>query len=113
VKLLFDQNISFRIVKKIETFFPNSNQVRQIGIENYSDNEIWKYAKDTDFSVVTFDADFFEISNLKGHPPKIIWLRTGNLTTNNIIEILISKKEILTDFLQNPLYEEISCLEIK
>lgn len=113
MKLLFDQNISFRIVKKIETFFPNSNQVRQLGIENYSDNEIWKFAKDNDFSVVTFDADFFEISNLKGHPPKIIWLRTGNLTTNNIIEILISKKEILTDFLQNPLYEEISCLEIK
>lgn len=113
MKFLFDQNISFRIVKKIETFFPNSNQVRQLGIENYSDNEIWKYAKDNDFSVVTFDADFFEISNLKGHPPKIIWLRTGNLTTNNIIEILISKKEILTDFLQNPLYEEISCLEIK
>ena len=110
MKFLFDQNISF---KKIETFFPNSNQVRQLGIENYSDNEIWEYAKDNDFSVVTFDADFFEISNLKGHPPKIIWLRTGNLTTNNIIEILISKKEILTDFLQNPLYEEISCLEIK
>ena len=97
----------------METFFPNSNQVRQLGIENYSDNEIWKYAKDNNYSVVTFDADFFEISNLKGQPPKIIWLRTGNLTTNNIIEILISKKEILTDFLQNPLYEEISCLEIK
>lgn len=113
MKLLFDQNISFRIIKKIETLFPNSNQVRQLGIENYSDNKIWKYAKDNDFSIVTFDADFFEISNLKGHPPKIIWLRTGNLTTNNIVEIIISKKEILADFLQNPLYEEISCLEIK
>ncbi|CAM3620208.1 DUF5615 domain-containing protein [Flavobacterium gelidilacus] len=113
MKLLFDQNVSFRIVKKIETFFPNSNQVGQLGIENNSDKQIWKYTKDNDFSVVTFDADFFEISNLKGHPPKIIWLRTGNLTTNNIIEILISKKEILIDFLQNPLYEEISCLEIK
>ena len=113
MKLLFDQNISFRIVKKIETLFPYSNQVRQLGIENYSDNKIWKYAKDNDFSIVTFDADFFEISNLKGHPPKIIWLRTGNLATNNIIDLLITKQDVLTDFLQNPLYEEISCLEIK
>ena len=113
MKLLFDQNISFRIIKKIESFFPNSNQVRQLGIENYSDNSIWNYAKENGYTIVTFDADFFDISNLKGHPPKIIWLRTGNQTTENIIDLLITKKDILTDFIQNPIFEEISCLEIK
>lgn len=112
MSLLFDQNISFRIVKKIQDTFPNSKQIRELGLENYSDNGIWNYAKDNNYTIVTFDSDFFEISNLKGHPPKIIWLRTGNTTTENVIEILKLKKDIITDFIENPSYSEISCLEI-
>jgi len=112
VSLLFDQNISFRIIQKIKEDFPNSKQVRELGLEESSDDKIWKFAKENNFTVVTFDSDFFEISNLKGHPPKIIWLRTGNTTTKNIIEILQQKKEIIIDFISNPLYSEISCLEI-
>ena len=46
MKLLFDQNISFRIISKIATHFPDAKQVRQIGIEDYSDLEIWKFAKE-------------------------------------------------------------------
>lgn len=112
MSLLFDQNISFRIIQKIKEDFPNSIQVRKLGLEESSDDKIWKFAKENNFTVVTFDSDFFEISNLKGHPPKIIWLRTGNTTTKNIIEILQQKKEIIIDFISNPLYSEISCLEI-
>lgn len=112
MSLLFDQNISFRIVQKIQTLFPNSKQVRELGLEGFSDDKIWKFAKENNYTIVTFDSDFFEISNLKGHPPKIIWLRTGNTTTKNIIEILQQKKEIIIDFISNPLYSEISCLEI-
>ena len=92
--------------------FPNSKQVRELGLEGTSDDTIWKFAKQNNFTIVTFDSDFFEISNLKGHPPKIIWLRTGNTTTNNIIEILQLKSETIIDFITNPLYSEISCLEI-
>ncbi|MQP23638.1 hypothetical protein GFJ94_00990 [Flavobacterium sp. LMO8] len=112
MSLLFDQNISFRIVQKIQNEFPNSKQVRELGLEGFSDDKIWKFAKESNYTIVTFDSDFFEISNLKGHPPKIIWLRTGNTTTINIIEILQLKKEIIIDFISNPLYSEISCLEI-
>jgi predicted nuclease of predicted toxin-antitoxin system len=78
VNLLFDQNISFRIIGKISSFFPKAKQVRQLGIENYSDIEIWKFAKENHYTIVTFDADFFDLSNFRGHPPKIIWLRFGN-----------------------------------
>lgn len=112
MSLLFDQNISFRIVQKVQIMFPNSKQVRELGLEGTSDDTIWKFAKQNNFTIVTFDSDFFEISNLKGHPPKIIWLRTGNTTTNNIIEILQLKSETIIDFITNPLYSEISCLEI-
>ena len=113
MRLLFDQNISFRIISKIETDFPEVKQVRQLGIENYSDIEIWKYAKENKFTIVTFDADFYDLSNLKGHPPKIIWLRFGNTKTDFLAAILHKKKSIIKDFLNSDAYQEIACLEIK
>ena len=113
MKLLFDQNISFRIISKISTHFPEAKQVRQIGIEDYSDIEIWKFAKENNFTIVTFDADFYDLSNLKGHPPKIIWLRFGNTKTDFLSEIINSKKSIINDFINADGYSEIACLEIK
>jgi predicted nuclease of predicted toxin-antitoxin system len=113
VKLLFDQNISFRIISKIINIFPEAAQVRQLNIENYSDIEIWDFAKNNDYTIITFDADFFDISSIKGHPPKIIWLRFGNTTTNYLAGIINSKKDIITDFISEQEYQEFACLEIK
>jgi predicted nuclease of predicted toxin-antitoxin system len=113
VSLLFDQNISFRIISKIASNFPTAKQVRQLGIENFSDIEIWQYAKQNDFTIVTFDADFFDLSNFKGHPPKIVWLRFGNTKTDFLAKIINSKNSIINDFIHSVVYSEISCLEIK
>jgi predicted nuclease of predicted toxin-antitoxin system len=113
VSLLFDQNISFRIISKIASNFPTAKQVRQLDIENFSDIEIWQYAKQNNFTIVTFDADFFDLSNFKGHPPKIIWLRFGNTKTDFLADIINSKSSIIKDFIDSVPYSEISCLEIK
>ncbi len=113
MKLLFDQNISFRIVNKLQSIFPESKQVKALGLEDSSDIEIWNYAKLNDFVIITFDADFADIANIKGCPPKIIWLRTGNTTTNNIVEIIEKHQKIITDFNEVLEYREIACLEIE
>ena len=113
MNLLFDQNISFRIISKIQSNFPQAKQVRQLGIEDYSDFEIWKFAKENDFTIVTFDADFFELSNLKGHPPKIIWLRFGNTKTDFLADIINTKKVLITEFISSNSLAEIACLELK
>lgn len=113
MKLLFDQNISFRIISKIKSHFPEAKQVRQLGIENYSDIEIWKFAKENQFTIVTFDADFFDLSNLKGHPPKILWLRFGNTQTDFLADIIISNSSTFKDFITSQDFREIACLEIK
>lgn len=113
MKLLFDQNISFRIISKISHLFPEAKQVRQLGIENDLDIDIWQFAKDNDYSIVTYDSDFYDLSNLKGHPPKIIWLRIGNTTTNFLAQIINSKTATIKSFIQDNEYNEIACLEIK
>lgn len=112
MKLLFDQNISFRIVKKIEIVFPNAQQVRRLRLENSSDSDIWEYAQKNDFTIVTFDSDFLDIATFRGFPPKIIWIRTGNMTTNYIAQILFEKQEIIKNFIHDKEYENIACLEL-
>lgn len=93
--------------------FAEAKQVRELGIENYSDIEIWKFAKENNYTIVTFDADFYDLSNLKGFPPKIIWLRFGNTKTDYIAEIINSRSTIIRDFVSLSEYSKIACLEIK
>ena len=81
MKLLFDQNISFRIIAKLQDLLPLASQVRLLGLENSTDFEIWDFAKTNEFTIITFDTDFYDISLIKGTPPKIVWLRIGNTST--------------------------------
>ena len=113
MRLLFDQNISFRILRLLQENFQDIAQVRTLGIENYTDQQLWEYAKQNDYAIVTFDADFADIAYVKGHPPKIIWLRTGNMTTTKIATPLIGYKHVIETFLTNKDYAEIACLELE
>lgn len=88
MKLLFDQNISPKLLKILPENFDTSTQVRLESLENASDLEIFKFALKNNYSIVTFDSDFYDLSVFKGCPPKIIWLRTGNMTTKSISDIL-------------------------
>ncbi len=108
MKLLFDQNISFRIT----TYFKDSYQVKQLGLENKTDLEIWEFSKNNNYAIVTFDSDFIDMANLKGCPPKIIWLRFGNSTTKEIIKILKQKEQLIFEFINNEELQELACLEV-
>ena len=108
MKLLFDQNISFRLIKRIIDLFPESKQVRELGLENSTDSEIFDFAKRNDFAIVTFDSDFYDLNIIKGFPPKVIWIRTGNTTTNNLENLLRNKSDLIELFLT----EDYGCLEI-
>ena len=109
MKLLFDQNISPKIVRQVEADFPNSKQVRHVGLEDASDAIIFDYAKKNGYTVVTFDSDFVDLNVIRGIPPKIIWLKTGNLTTKSISNLLRKYMSALHKFIES---EEEGILEI-
>ena len=112
MKLLFDQNISFRIVQKVQDLLPLSSQVRLLGLENSEDYELWDYAKENDYSIVTFDTDYYDISLIRGTPPKIIWLRIGNTSTDNLVRCMQRNYDLMKEFVENPDYKDLACLEI-
>ncbi|HCM59290.1 MAG TPA: hypothetical protein DIS74_02745 [Bacteroidales bacterium] len=112
MKLLYDQNISFRIAKKVQDIFPGSGQVSELGLENSKDPEIWKFAKENGYAIVTFDSDFYDLGLIRGSSPKVIWLRLGNTSTHNLENVLRKNSDLIKIFLTDPTYKDIGCLEI-
>jgi len=109
-KLLFDENISYRIVKKLTHLYPGSEQVKRVGLLSHKDGLIWEYAKRNNYVIVTHDEDYDELSALRGFPPKVIWLRTGNITTDNLAKLLISHADQIKEFMKSE--GEHGCLEL-
>jgi|SRR5580704_4974110 predicted nuclease of predicted toxin-antitoxin system len=108
MKLLFDENLSFRLCQQLNDLFPGSNQVRLLGLERADDRAIWDYAKANGFVLATLDADFVEIASLRGAPPKVIWLRCGNQPTIAIETLLRDRAALIVDFER----DKSACLEI-
>ena len=88
MKLLFDQNLSPRLVNRLNDLYPNSAHVCTLGLNQASDREVRQYALQHGFLLVTKDADFGELCLLLGFPPKVIWIRRGNCATATIEQIL-------------------------
>ena len=109
MRLLFDQNISFRILRMLPGSFADCQHVRTVGLIDCDDEIIWWYAVQNNFTIVTFDADFFKKSVVKGAPPKVVWLRTGNLTNSEIVELLILNFSKIASFINDA---GRNCLEI-
>ena len=112
MKLLFDQNVFYRISQLIEDIFPESKQVRNLKLENATDRRIWDFAKKNNYCIVTFDSDFYDLSLVQGSKPKIIWLRMGNTSTKSLEKIIRENEILIKEFLENSDYKEISCLEL-
>jgi predicted nuclease of predicted toxin-antitoxin system len=109
MKYLFDQNISFRILKLLPETYADSSHVKKEGLINFSDKHIWEFAQKNGYVIVTQDSDFNELNSLYGFPPKIIWIRSGNLKTKLLVEILIQSESEIHKFLDD---ENYGCFEI-
>lgn len=98
MKLLFDQNLSRRLVGMFTVEYPESKHVTEFGLDTATDAEIWSYARDHDFVIVSKDADFRQLAFLHGPPPKAIWVRLGNASTIEIYESLRNHHDEIVRF---------------
>jgi predicted nuclease of predicted toxin-antitoxin system len=90
MKLLFDQNLSDKLMVRLSDIFPGSSHVKIHYLSKEDDLVIWRFALKNDFTIVTQDSDFYDLALLHGTPPKIVWIRSGNSATNHIEEIIRS-----------------------
>ncbi len=95
MRLLFDQNLSPKLVKLVHSLYADSDHVFFLGLDQAKDAEIWHFAKDNGFVLVTKDADFGDLSTLLGFPPKVIWIRRGNCRTSEIFQLLADNFDVI------------------
>jgi predicted nuclease of predicted toxin-antitoxin system len=88
MKLLFDENLSPKLVSKLSGLFPGSVHVRDVSLASAADPLVWQYALAHDFIIVSKDEDFHHLSFLRGAPPKVIGLEVGNTSTKFVVELL-------------------------
>jgi predicted nuclease of predicted toxin-antitoxin system len=98
VRLLLDQNLSPRLIAALADLFPDSRHVRDVGLASAEDAVVWRHAAEHGFTIVSKDADFHERSFLLGHPPKVIWIRRGNCSTDQALALLRSEAESIDRF---------------
>ena len=98
--LLFDQNLPTRFVHSLADLFPGSAHVKSAGLTTASDRQVWDHAREIGFAIISKDADFHQMSFLYGAPPKAIWLRCGNCSTNDLEAVIRSQATDIMAFLQ-------------
>jgi predicted nuclease of predicted toxin-antitoxin system len=79
VKLLFDANLSHKLARNLADLFPDSVHVSDLGA-----------------------SDLPQLALVKGHPPKVIWIRLGNCTTGQIESLLRWRIDAIREFVADP-----------
>lgn len=98
MKLLFDENLSVRLVALLSDVFPGSAHVEQAIGRGSADLDVWTYAIARGYAIVSKDNDFRQRAFLLGPPPKVVWLAVGNAGTSVIAELLRSSTAQLSRF---------------
>ena len=99
MKLLLDENLSHRLVGRLAEAFPGTVSVYHVDLHGKPDTDIWDYATEHGFLIVSKDDDFRQMSFFRGHPPKVVWLVVGNAGTDVIADLLITNVDLITVFL--------------
>jgi predicted nuclease of predicted toxin-antitoxin system len=102
MKLLFDQNLSPKLTTHLADLFPGSNHVQSLGLDCAADDQIWEHCRLNGFTIVTKDEDFSDLSVVRGSPPKVLWLQTGNCTTGRVATLIRDHFADIEAFFHDP-----------
>lgn len=102
VRLLFDENLSERLIAAVRSHFPESLHVRLLGLGGATDIQLWERAAAERCVLVSKDEDFVRLSVFRGPPPKVVWLDVGNASTAAIAALLTHQAAAIESFAEHP-----------
>ncbi len=102
MKLLLDQNLSRNLVGRLQTLDEDTTHVSLVGLGTATDREVWEYAGEHGYALVSKDSDFRQLAFLYGPPPKVVWLRVGNASTAAVLRVLLEHRPTIEAFESDP-----------
>jgi predicted nuclease of predicted toxin-antitoxin system len=111
LKLLLDENLSPALVQRLSQVFRGTQHADQVGLHSRPDIELWSFAAENGFVIVSKDSDFKQLSFLHGHPPKVVWLSVQDAGTDAIASLILAQRARLESF-QSDETESLLILEL-
>ena len=102
MKLLFDENLSRKLVVRLAELYRDSAHVVEFDLLESPDRGIWEFAKIENFMIVSTDSDFYELATTIGPPPKVVWLRRWAHPTRDAEWVLRRAAIRITEFFADP-----------
>ena len=101
MKLLFDENLSHKLVDRLDDLFSGSPHVRLHGMAWAADPAVWAFAQELGFVILSKDEDFHHLSFLRGAPPKVIGIALGNCSTSAVEMLLRTSRVVIMGFIES------------
>ena len=83
--LLVDENLPASLLDHLPI---DGSHASKIG-ERPTDLQLWRHARKNNWVILTRDTDFFDRLMLEGPPPKVIWVRLGNIRKRDLERTLL------------------------
>lgn len=98
MRVLLDEQLSESLLQYLRDLSPDAVHVRLLGLTGAGDTVIWERATSLDCVLITKDEDFHRLSVLRGAPPKVVWIRSGNASTRAIARLLRERWPLILEF---------------
>lgn len=102
MKLLFDENLSRKLVARLAESYPGSAYVSAVDLLQSPDREIWEFAKTEGFVIVSTDSDLYDLATTIGPPPEVVWQRRWAHPTRDAERVLRREALRITEFAADP-----------
>ena len=99
MRLLLDENISWRLAAYLRPHCAAVLHVRDIQLDNSPDTSIWRYAKQHGYDVITKDEDFLRLVLAEGFPPRVVAVQNAQVPVAKLAEFLLARLPQIESFL--------------
>lgn len=81
MRLLFDENLPPSLAHRLEDVLPGSVSAQYLGLGGRPDAEVWEAARAQGLTIATKDKGYLDMALERGHPPRVVLIRLGNVPT--------------------------------
>ena len=89
MKFIVDAQLPPTLASALREAGFNVQAVREIGLRDAEDHEIWEYAVANQAGIITKDQDFADLLVIRSDAPVIVWLRIGNTSNRALLAWLL------------------------
>lgn len=113
MRLLLDENISWRLAEPLRPHCEAVLHVRDIGLDTSPDTTIWRYARQYGYDLLTKDEDFVRLALTEGFPPRVVVVHDAQVPVKALTTFMLTRVPQLQRFLDEQTVFRLLTLRLK